>query len=472
MSMSQLPAILRESAKQRQKTNRMLMQVAAVESMKLNQIVVEELDSSDSSEEEGSHDQRRLPRRERKVYAHDFVRIGLQRDYFGPNPLFDGREFDTMFRISKPRFQRLMEDIAADGVSFYLNTIDAAGKQGSSFEARLLLPLKTMAYGVGYHMLRDHFQMSSTQARKCCVMFDRTIKRIYENEYLRLPTKRDIKAIEALHKAVHNFPGMFGSLDCMHTQWKNCPTAWQGQYKGKESKPSIILEAISDYHMWFWHAAYGFAGTLNDLNILTLSPWFASLLDGTFEKLEESVVPFQINGKEFKKMYVLVDGIYPQYSRFVQGLKSPVGGKQKKYTAWQEACRKDIERAFGVLQAKWQCVARPMHQIELQNVGARMAACLILHNMCVSDRVMGDVRANYDPSATVCSDESVIEYPGDVREIQGTTRNCDRSTTGISNVSRRSVQTLTRQERWLDLENKDEHSRLFNALVDEISLQS
>jgi hypothetical protein len=74
----------------------------------------------------------------------------------------------------------------------------------------------------------------------------------------------------------------------MHTYWKNCPVAWQGSYQGKEGKPTIVLEAISDYHLWFWHASYGYAGTLNDRTILNLSPLLQSLIDGTFKSLEEA----------------------------------------------------------------------------------------------------------------------------------------------------------------------------------------
>ena len=75
---------------------------------------------------------------------------------------------------------------------------------------------------------------------------------------------------------------MFESLDCMHTYWKNCPKGWQGQYKGKEEMASIVLEGITDYNSWFWHVSYGYAGSLNDLNILNLSPFLESLTNGTF----------------------------------------------------------------------------------------------------------------------------------------------------------------------------------------------
>lgn len=439
-------------------------------------MATELLDSSDDEElQYFEEDHRNLPRNERKVYDHEHAQAGLERDYLRnePLPLFDGKEFDTMFRISKARFQRLMEDIGAAQIPFYLNTVDAAGKQGTSFEARLLLPLKTMAYGVGYHMLRDHFQMSQTQARQCCIIFDQTIRQLYEKEYLRLPTKADIKSINRLHEVVHGFPGLFGSLDCMHTKWKNCPMAWQGSYKGKEKKPSIVLEAISDYHMWFWHAAYGYAGTLNDKSILDMSPWFSSVMDGSFSDLESEVVPFHIGSEKFQQMYVLIDGIYPSYSRFVQGIKCPIGPAQKKFTAWQESARKDIERAFGCLQAKWQCVARPMHQINLENIGARMTCCLILHNMCVSDRVMDDVYAVYDPAASVIFDDLQIEYPDDILTAQGPNHISDKSTTGISNAfTADAITTLTRKERWTLISDEAEFTRLHRALSKEISKQS
>ena len=208
-------------------------------------------------------DHRLLPREAKRKFKHDEAVDCIRRDYLGPTALFKGKEFDMMFRISRARFDRMMVDFANSGNSFYSGKTDCAGLKGASLEAKILLPLKTLAFGVAPHAFSDYFQMSQSLARECCRQFNKQIISVYKKEYLRVPTQADLKALSTLHEAVHEVPGMFGSLDCMHTFWKNCPVAWHGSYKnGKYSGPSIILEAVADHHMWLWHASYGYAGTL------------------------------------------------------------------------------------------------------------------------------------------------------------------------------------------------------------------
>ena len=104
--------------------------------------------------------------------------------------------------------------------------------------------------------------------------------------------------------------------------------------------------------MYFWHVPYGYAGNLNDRIILSLSPLLDRMIDGEMAVIEKrsGVVPFKIGGQEFDKCFMLVDGIYPNYSRSVAGIKQPITETEAAYTAWQESVRKDIERAFGVLK--------------------------------------------------------------------------------------------------------------------------
>ncbi|CAL8089151.1 unnamed protein product [Prunus armeniaca] len=64
---------------------------------------------------------------------------------------------------------------------------------------------------------------------ECLVRFCDAIENLYKREYLRKPMARDLRRLVQKDEA-RGFSRMIGSIDCMHWQWKNCPTAWQGDY--------------------------------------------------------------------------------------------------------------------------------------------------------------------------------------------------------------------------------------------------
>jgi hypothetical protein len=69
------------------------------------------------------NDRKSSKRGKRRVFASTAVYQAILRDYMGipgnlTTPIF-GSEFKLMFRLSKPRCQRLMEDIMAEDLFFY-----------------------------------------------------------------------------------------------------------------------------------------------------------------------------------------------------------------------------------------------------------------------------------------------------------------------------------------------------------------
>ncbi len=129
-------------------------------------------------------------------------------------------------------------------------------------------------------------------------VFIETIQQVYGNEFMRTHTATDLNAIcSTLHRSVHGVNGMLGSLDCMLTKWKNCPMEWQGVFKDREkSMSTIVMEAVCDYYVWFWHVCYGNPGSMNDSNILDTSPLLEMLLNRSYFKVEQQagVVPHYI----------------------------------------------------------------------------------------------------------------------------------------------------------------------------------
>ena len=94
---------------------------------------------------------------------------------------------------------------------------------------------------------------------------------------------------------------------------------------------------------------------------------------------------------------MLVDGIYPNLSQFVNEIKQPISPEETIYTKWQEGTRKDMERAFGVIKSTWTFCQNPIEMWEIDNITSRVTACLISHNILVLDCMMEDVNATYDP---------------------------------------------------------------------------
>jgi hypothetical protein len=391
--------------------------------------------------------------------AHNAITL----DYLHPNAVY-GVEFKLIFRISRTRFEQMMTEVMTrDGLQFYQDLRGRQGVTSCSLEGMLLYPLKTLAFGVPYSAFVDYFQISIQFGMKLCREFDRAIQALYMKDYLRIPDEVDLRNINELHRHVHGVDGMLGSLDCSHTIWKNCPKAWAGSYQGKENNPSIVLEGISDYHMFFWHASYGYAGTLNDKTIFDLSPFQECLLDGSFEdkELSSGVVPFTIAGEQFNKMYVLVDGIYMNFSRFVKGIKIPLTRSETRFTTWQEAARKDIERAFGNLKIMWKFVSRPIEIWNLNDIAGRMSTALILHNIVVSDRVMGDVNSRYNPAHR-------IDDLGDFETVNLQQTAPEVEVIVDHEIPQSVCDVVAVAGRWESLANEEEHSRLRTALMRKI----
>jgi len=82
---------------------------------------------------------------------------------------------------------------------------------------------------------------------------------------------------------------------------------------------------------------------------------------------------------------VLADDIYPSYPTFVKSIRLPQSEPDKIFAKHQEGCRKDIKRAFGVLQARFKIIREPARLWVIADLGIIMRSCIILHNMIVED---------------------------------------------------------------------------------------
>ena len=81
----------------------------------------------------------------------------------------------------------------------------------------------------------------------------------------------------------------------------------------------------------------------------------------------------------------LVDSIYPKWLAFVKKIPTPLEQKRKLFAKAQQAHKKDVECAFGVLQARFTIVHGPTWFFYHEMLQDIMKACIILHNMIIED---------------------------------------------------------------------------------------
>ena len=249
--------------------------------------------------------------------------------------------------------------------------------------------------------------MSEELIRSATKKFCRRLVELHGPKHLRRrPTEEELKSIESAHRSV-GFPGCIGSVDCMRQLWKNCPKALKGQYYNpKDGRIAVIsVEAWCDRDLYVWHWFSGRCGTNNDITVLDASPLFNDILSGAWKPDFEWTV-----GEESLTIpYFLVDGIYPKWAIFAKPLSVPVNEKEARYTKCQEAVRKDIERCFGVLQARFHALRGERKEWRKSDIVLMGQACVILHNMIIDMGKRGLLASERDESGRVLTCSEIVE---------------------------------------------------------------
>ena len=309
---------------------------------------------------------------------------------------------------------------------------------------------KLICFGVSFSAFKDYFQMGESTARLCLRKLTKGIVLCssISDYYLRTPSKSDARKIVALHKKVYGIDGCMGCLDVTKIHWGACPVAWKGQFEGKEGFPTIGLEAVSDYNLWIWHSAFGFPGSLNNINVWDRSPVLESMLDDHHDKIYFS---FNIDGHDFDQLYYLVDGIYPSLSCFLTTIIDPTTTLDSFFAPKQEGWRKSIERAFGVLKKKFLSGGTKSVLYHREDMFYLVTATILMHNMMVEERIRCDeIESEENYVELEC--ESANDLDQDEQVVHENQVN-DKIARAMNNRTENSFKYESAAKKWNDLYN-------------------
>jgi hypothetical protein len=136
------------------------------------------------------------------------------RSYFVDDPIYPESYFWRRFRMSIKLFDTICECVMGYD-RFFEQRRNADEELGHSTILKVIAALHMLAYDIPADLVDDHLAMSGSQAIKCVKRFATAIVRVFGEEYSRVPNAQDTARLLEFNKN-RGFPGMLGSIDCMH----------------------------------------------------------------------------------------------------------------------------------------------------------------------------------------------------------------------------------------------------------------
>jgi len=247
---------------------------------------------------------------------------------------------------------------------------------------KLVAVFRVLAHGESYDHADEYVRLSRSNISTAVKLFTEFMVNDFGPLYLRPPTRRAIESILARNPE-RGLLGCLGSLDCSYCEWSSCPKARAGTYQGRDGRRSIVIEAICDEDTWIYHIFAGSPGSLNDISVLYQSPMYMDVVTGKWPQRDFSVT---VNGNTRTLLYYLVEEIHPRFAFFVAPYPNPQTPEQRTFNSLQEALRKDVERLFGNLTARFHVMLHPCRIWTMPLMLLKTQTVAILRNMVVEVR--------------------------------------------------------------------------------------
>ena len=133
-------------------------------------------------------------------------------------------------------------------------------------------------------------------------------------------------------------------------------------------------------HIYNIYLLLGVPGSNNDINVNGRSPMWADIAAGEFPSAQ-----YRIGESVETQLYFTADNIYPRYPVFIQSFGTSSDSKEAYFSKRLESVRKDVERAFGILQSRFESLKKNSLYWYVEDLHNEVMCCIILHNMILQD---------------------------------------------------------------------------------------
>ena len=126
--------------------------------------------------------------------------------------------------MSRDLFVRIMNAVESYD-DYFVQKRSAANVLGLSCFQKVTAAFRMLTYRVPDDATDEYVRIGESTAIESLRRFVAAVVDLFEEESLRYPNEADTTHLLALVEQ-NGFPGMLGSIDCMHWAWKNFPVEW------------------------------------------------------------------------------------------------------------------------------------------------------------------------------------------------------------------------------------------------------
>jgi hypothetical protein len=171
-------------------------------------------------------EQRRKKRRRGSVPGREVVYRGIHAgnlrivvDYFADVPVYNDKIFRRRFRMSRNLFLRIVNGVEAHD-DYFRQRPNAVGLLGATALQKVVGSIRMLAYDVPADSMDEVVRLAESTMIEAFKHFVEAVVDVYGDQYLRAPNEEDTRKLLASNER-RGWPGMLGSIDCMHWRWKN-----------------------------------------------------------------------------------------------------------------------------------------------------------------------------------------------------------------------------------------------------------
>jgi len=193
-----------------------------------------------------------------------------------------------------------------------------------------------------------------------------SIAKLYKR-FIKYPTHEEARLEIRKFYQLSRFPGVVGAIDCTHVKI-NSPGGTNAElYRCRKSYFSINVQAICTQDLRFTNVVARWYGSAHDSRIFENSK-----ICGKLERAESPGI-------------LLGDSGYACTPYLMTPFDRPRTPAQVNYNRSQILARNVIERAFGVLKQRFNCLRHL--RVKKQTVLNVIIACFVMHNIAVQFRM-------------------------------------------------------------------------------------